>query len=261
MRSTAMKHVFLLLIGALSLPVSVSPAGAADIRILSGGATQEVLRAITPDFEKASGDHVRFTFALVTAIQEKLASGEQADLILLPVPLIAATEKTLGLRSEGRLVLARVGIGVIEREGATRRDISTRDAIRTLLLDVRSVAFPEPTTPSGAHLARMIAELGIADEVQPKLFVKAAIDGGAELVAKGAAEVGMYLVSEVQAAKGISMVGLLPAAVQSYVVYGTAIPAYNATPDSSLAFVKFISDPMRAERWKAAGFELLANGN
>jgi len=44
--------------------------------------------------------------------------------------------------------------------------------------------------------------------------------------------------------------------LQSFVVYGTAVPAYNATPDAALAFVKFISDPGKGERWKTAGFEL-----
>jgi hypothetical protein len=42
-------------------------------------------------------------------------------------------------------------------------------------------------------------------------------------------------------------------------VYGTAVPTYNATPEAALAFVKFISDPSRGERWKAASFELVGS--
>jgi ABC-type molybdate transport system substrate-binding protein len=61
----------------------------------------------------------------------------------------------------------------------------------------------------------------------------------------------------VQTAKGIALVGLLPPPWQSFVVYGTAIPTYNAAPEAALAFVKFISDPMKGARWKAAGFELV----
>jgi molybdate transport system substrate-binding protein len=104
----------------------------------------------------------------------------------------------------------------------------------------------------------MIAQLGIADEVRPKLISKPAIDGGADLVATGEAEFGFYLVSEVQGVKGVTLVGLLPPALQNFVVYGTAIPARNAKPEPALAFINFISDPSRAEYWKAAGFELVA---
>ncbi len=251
-------HVVALITLVLATAV---PAFADDIRVFSGGAPQHALRTITAEFEKETGHRIVPTFALVTVIQQKLVAGEKADLVLLPVPLIAATEKSVAMHREGRVVLARVGIGVIVREGAVRPDISTPEAVRKLLLDARSIAFPEPSTPSGAHLNSMIGQLGIADVVQPKLIVKAAIAGGEEVVSKGEADVGMYLISEVQSIKGISVAGLLPSPVQSYVVYGSAIPAYNSTPAAALAFLKFVSDPSRSERWTAAGFELIAGKN
>jgi molybdate transport system substrate-binding protein len=164
------------------------------------------------------------------------------------------------LQSVGRTVLARVGIGVVAREG-TRPDISTPDAVRKALLDARSIAVPLPSTPSGAHFERLIAQFGIADMVRPKLIVKAAIDGGAELVAKGDADLGIYLLSEVQSVKGITVLGLLPSALQDFVTYGSAIPAENAKPEPAAAFVKFISDAAQAQAWKAAGFELVKAGN
>jgi len=252
--------VLVALVATLAILTGAAPVGAADIRVFSGGAPQAVLRGLAPEFEKATGHRVEFTFALVTAIQQKLAAGEKADLILLPVPLIAATEKTLPLSTEGRIVLARVGIGVISRRGAAQPDISTAEAVRRMLLEARSVALSDPRTPSGSHLARMMAQLGITDAMQAKLISKSAISGGGELVANGQADVGLYLVSEVQTINGISVVGLLPPALQSFVVYGTAVPADNATPQAALAFVKFLSEPAKGARWKAGGFELVASG-
>ena len=232
-----------------------------EIRVLSGGGPQEAVRAVTPEFEKATGHQVRATFALVTVIQQKLAGGEKADLILLPVALIAASEKSLPLRSEGRAVLARVGIAVIVRKDAAPPDISTSDAVRKILLDARSIAFPPPNTPVGSHLARMIEQLGIADAVRPKLVIRAAIDGGAGLVADGKADLGMYLLSEIQSAKDIQAVGLLPSALQNFVVYGAAIPVYNEKPEAAVAFVKFLSNPNKKDFWKAAGFELISTSD
>jgi molybdate transport system substrate-binding protein len=251
------RRMFPFLMCTFVLFVSARLAPAEDIRVFSGGAPQNVLRSITPEFEKATGHKVNFTFALVTIIQQKLTAGEKADLILLPVPLIASTEKTLPLRSEGRGVLARVGLAVITPESAPQAGISTSDAIRQMLLDAKTVAVPEPSTPSGAHLVRMIEQLGITDAVRPKLQIKAAIDGGPDLVAKGEADVGFYLMSEVQASKGVKIAGLLPAPLQSFVVYGTAIPAGNATPEPALAFIKFISEADRRAVWQSGGFELV----
>jgi molybdate transport system substrate-binding protein len=165
-------------------------------------------------------------------------------------------EKSLPFRSEGRLVLARVGIAVIVSKGTTPPDISTPDAVRKMLTDARSVEIPPPG-PAGSHLARMIEQLGIAEAVRPKLVLKAAIDGGAQLVADGKVDVAMQLLSEVQSAKDIVVVGLLPPTLQSFVIYGTAIPAYNNRPEPALALVKYLSEPDRKDFWQAAGFELL----
>ena len=229
---------------------------AADLRVYSGGAPQEVLRLLAPEFERQSGHRVAFTFALVTEIQRKLAGGETADVVLLPVPLLVATEKAVPMRAEGRAVLARVGIGVIVRQGEKRPDISSSDAVRKMLLEARSIALPEASVPSGRHLTRTFTELGIAEAVNPKLLFKAAIDGGAGLVATGEADLGLYLISEVRKAKDITVVGLLPPPFQSFVVYGAALPMHSTVPDAGLAFLRFIADPAQRDRWEAAGFEL-----
>ena len=249
----------LVLAGAMACSVA---AGRADeIRVFSGGAPQAALRALAPGFEQATGHRIHFTFALVTSIERKLANGDKPDLIVLPAALITAMEKSIPLRPEGRGVLARVGVAVICREGAPPPDISSADAIRKALLAARSVAVPEPGTPSGAHLARLIEQLGVADATKPKLIVRAEIDGGAELVARGEADIGFYLLSEVRSAKGIRIVGLLPSALQSFVLYGTAIPADNASPGPALSFVRYISAAGRKESWTGAGFELVGASN
>ncbi len=248
------------LIGAFAVAVAVTgmaPVEAAEIRVFAGGAPQETLEALAPQFEKQIGHRVKFTFAHVSIIQKKLAAGERAEVILLPVPLMAKAEKVIGLRSEGRSVLARIGIGVVVREGGARPDISTVDAVRRMLLEARAIAVPQPGGLTGSHLMRMMTKLGIADAVRPKLRHKPAIDRGADLIGAGEADVGLYLASVVVGANGATLVGMLPAELQNYVVYSIAVPAYNASPEPALAFVKFVSDAANREAWKATGFELM----
>jgi len=248
------------MLSALALSIAATVANADEIRVLCGGGPQVALRAVIPEFEGATGHRVHPTFAHVSVIQQKLAAGEKADLILLPVPLIAATEKAVALRPEGRIAFARVGIAVIVRTG-TLPDISTPDAVRKMLLDARSIEFPPLNGPVGGHLARMIEQLGIAEAVRPKLIVRAAIEGGAQLVAEGKVDVAMQLLSEVQSAKDTTVVGLLPPGLQNFVVYGAAIPAYNDKPEAAVAFVKFLSAPNKKDFWKASGFELMSTTN
>jgi molybdate transport system substrate-binding protein len=229
----------------------------APIRVFCGAAPKEALRNLSPEFERATGARVEFTFELVSEIQRRLAAGERADAILLPVPLLAATEKTISLRAEGRIIVARVGIGIIVHQSAALPDISTVEAVRKLLLEARAIAWPDPRTPIGSHLNQAIAHLGIADALRPKLVVKAAIHGGAELVSRGEADLGLYLVSEVQLLKGTTVVGLLPPELQYFVVYGAAVPSFNENSEAALAFLEFISASRNSERWRTAGFELV----
>jgi molybdate transport system substrate-binding protein len=241
------------------LSIAATAANADEIRVLSGGGARGALRAVIPEFERATGHKVHSTFAHVSVVQQKLAAGEKADLIFLPVPLIARVE--MPLRSEGRLALARVGIAVIIRKGTTAPDISTPDAVRKMLVNAQSIEFPPANGPVGSHLARVIEKLGIAEAVKPKLVIKAAIDGGAQLVADGKADLAMQLLSEVQSADGITVVGMLPPDLQNFVVYGSAIPATNEKPEAALAFVKFLSEPNKKDVWKAAGFEMITTAD
>jgi len=246
---------------ALYLLVLSWPATAAEIRVFSSGAPAEVEKAVAAAFTRASGHQVVFTVATPADIQAKLKSGETPDIVVLSGPIIEALEKAGALRP-GRVDLARVGIGVIVREGAPRPDISTVDAVRKLLLGARSIVHPDPAGGglAGMALARMMAEMGIADAVKPKLTYMFAINGGATLVAKGEVEVGLFNISEVQSAKGVTLVGALPPAVQSYIVFAAAIHAGSTSPEPAQAFIKALAAPAARELWQAGGLESMSGG-
>ena len=66
-----------------------------EIRIYSGGAPRAALKPLAAEFERATGQRLAFTFDGVSAIHQRLAAGEKADLILLPTPMIDLFDLTL----------------------------------------------------------------------------------------------------------------------------------------------------------------------
>jgi molybdate transport system substrate-binding protein len=226
-----------------------------DINVLSGGAPKEALAVLTPQFEAKAGHRVHYTYAVISEMQKKLAAGETPDLVFMPVPAIDALVKAGTLRAEPRGVLGSVGIGVIVREGAPQPDISTPERFKNALLAARAVVHANPTaTPSGAHLGKLTRELGIEQELQGKVTYSNALDGGVQRITNGEAEIGVYPVSEVIAVKGVALVGLLPGALQSLIVYGAAVPASNAAPEPAAAFIAFLTDGVHRSVWEKAGF-------
>jgi molybdate transport system substrate-binding protein len=249
--------VFLL---AVLSSVSGSIAVAADIQVMTGGAPKEVLGVLTPMFEQQTGHKVHFTYIVISALQQKLAAGEKPDMVLMPVPAIDARVKDGILRGDARAALGTVRIGLIVREEAAKPDIATLDAFKAAMLGAKSVVHSNPAaTPSGGHLGKMWDGLGIADAMKGKLTFRNALDGGAESVRNGEAEIGLYPLSEVIHEKGVTVVGLIPPEVQLNTVYGAAVHAANPAPDAATAFVRFLADPSNAKHWKDGGFEPASN--
>lgn len=242
---------------AMVLIAGVGTSSAADIRVFSAGAPAEAERVIAETFAQQSGHHVLFTVAPPGAIRAKLAAGERPDILVLPSQGIDALDKAGALRPGSRVDLARVGVGVIVRQGVPLPDISTASAVRALLLDARAIAYSDPA--SGGQLApalvRMFRELGVEDAVKAKAILRNAIDGGADLVASGQAAVGLFNISEVAAAQGVTLVGPLPPELQSYITFTGAIHAGSTSPEPAAAFLRTLSAPGAQKRWSDAGLE------
>jgi molybdate transport system substrate-binding protein len=242
------------LLGALTTPGK--PAAAAQITVMSGGAPQEVLAAITPQFEKRTRNTVKYSFAVITALRQRLDAGEKADVVLLPMPVIDDYVNAGKMRADGRSELGSVGITVIVKQGERSPNISTPERFRRALIAARSIVFATPgATPSGTHMAKVIEQLGIADSIRGKTIHRPALSGGVDLVANGVADIGMYPASEVAQAKGITLVGPLPAELQLDVTYGAAVTTDNEAPEIALSFVKFLADPSNRMHWKKGGFD------
>jgi molybdate transport system substrate-binding protein len=233
------------------------PSFAADLQVYSSGAPAQVAQGLVARFLAATGHRVVLTSATIAEMQRRLAAGERPDAIILPGPTIEALDKAGSLVAGSRIDLARVGIGVAVRAGASLPDISTPDAVRKLLVDARSIVHPDPVGGgfAGAQIARMIARLGIADLVKAKTSYKFAIGGGTAAVANGDAEIGLFNISEIIIDKGVALAGPLPGELQSYIVFAGAVHAASASPDAARAFLHALAAPAAREAWTRGGLE------
>jgi molybdate transport system substrate-binding protein len=229
-------------------------ATADEIRVMSGGAPKELFAVLTPKFEQQTGHKVKFDYVLIPALREKIAAGEKADVLVMPVPILDGFAKDGKVRADARASFGTVAISVIVKEGAAKPDISTVDKFREALLAARSIVHATPgKTPSGIHMGKVLEQLGITDAIAKKVVHKPALEGGAELVANGQAEIGIYPASEVVEVKGVTIVGPLPRGIDLTILYGGA--AMTGTSAAAADFVKFMAAPENRAAWKHAGFE------
>lgn len=152
---------------------TAASSSAADIHVFISGAPSAVQKRLVPSFEKATGHKVILTAETLSDIRKRLSRDAAPDVVVLARPALMDFEKGGALRPGSMVDIARVGIGVVVKEGAPVPDISTVDALKKTLLNAKSIAHPDPKGGgfAGVHIDRMFERLGIADAVRPKVVL------------------------------------------------------------------------------------------
>jgi molybdate transport system substrate-binding protein len=242
-----------------TLLTAMTLAAAADIQVFTSGAPSAVQKNIVGKFMQATGNRVLITAETIDKVRATLAAAERPDVVVLPAPVMNGLDKQGAFRSGSRIDLARVGIGVVVREGAPSPDISSVEALRKTLLNARSIAHPDPKGGgfAGVQVERMFEKLEIAEQVKPKVVLMYAFTGGVAEIAKGGAEIGLFNISEILPVKGVTLVGPLPAELQSYIVFGGAIHVRSGATEAAAAFLHALAELDARDAWTAGGFELI----
>lgn len=231
-------------------------AAAVEIKVLTAGAFKQVLLALVPDFEKQTGHKVTVENDTVGALTKRIEGGEVFDVAVLTPRAVDDLAAKGKFAAGSRQNLARVGVGVVVREGTPKPDISSVDAFKKSLLAAKSVAYIDPAAggSSGIYVSGLLDKLGIGPEVKAKAKL---IPGGAVAahIAKGEAEVGIHQISEILPVKGIVLVGPLPAEIQNYTVYAAGVGASAKQAEAAKALIKALSGAAAAEVLKSKGME------
>jgi molybdate transport system substrate-binding protein len=243
-------------LSSLSL-ISGDRANAADIRLLHPGVLTGFVKATIPEFERSSGHKVTTAAGTGGALTERIEKGEAADV------LIVAAGQIKQLTAQGKIVagtqvgIARLGMGIAVRKGGSKPDISSVDALRRALVAAKSVGYADPAqgAPSGIHAEKVIAELGLAAELKPRIKP---YGSGPQLVAamaKGDVELGFAPMTEIAAEPAIEAAGSLPAQVQSFTQLAGGVVAVSQQIDAAKALLGFLTSATARSALSARGFD------
>jgi molybdate transport system substrate-binding protein len=140
--------------------------------ILSGGAAQGLVASVAPKFKAMTGLDIEGEFGAVGAMADKLRAGTQADIAVLTAAMIAT------LARENRVVAVSIAdIGLVETAIAIRAGdpkVSVRNTVelRKAFLAADAIFVPDTrASTAGIHVAKVLQQLGIADEVAGRLKI------------------------------------------------------------------------------------------
>ena len=242
----------LAIISLLGLVFAMTPnARAAELKVIAGGSMTGPLNQIVPQFEAATGHKLSIHFGSTPNLIKQATSGEPLDLAVVPADLFKDAAARARFVAGPTTDIARVGYGVIVRAGAAKPDIGTPEALKKALLDAPSIAFV-PSSAAGAYVSKVFDRLGITEEMKAKTKAVQLPDQIAPAVAKGEAELGLFLINTL-IAPGVDLLGPLPGELQQELVFTAAVAADSQQPEAAKAFIDYLTSPAATAIIKARG--------
>jgi len=228
---------------------------AAEIKVLSAEALRPVLTQLSSEFERSSGHKLSIAYATAGAARDRIQGGETPDVTLITAPQVEQLAKQGRIGAEGRAIVAKVGVGIGVRAGASKPDVGSIEALKRALLNAKSITYADPARggAAGIHFAQVLEKLGIAADMKAKSKLVPA--GVVAVLAKGEAELGITQVSLIVGTPGLELVGPLPTELQHYTVFSAGIVTGAKQAEAGKALIKFLASPAAVAVIKANGME------
>jgi molybdate transport system substrate-binding protein len=246
-------------LGLVLLLMAVAPSVAlsSDLRVLSGSGVQPVMNEIVPQFERTSGHRVSMVYGTVGEMAGRVQNGEVADMVIASGPQIESLEKLGRVVAGTGTDLAKTGVGLFVRKGASKPDISSVEAFKRTMLASKSIGWNDPAAgaPVSIYMLGAFERMGIANEMKEKTTAFRQRSERFEAVARGEIEIGFNQISEIVAASGVDLLGPLPAAIQHYTLFTAGIVASSANQEAAKALLAFIASRPAKAIMHTKGFE------
>ena len=229
----------------LLLSLSCVATAPAEITVIGPGGVRAAVEKLIPGFEARTGYKVKPTFGSGGGTHAQVVKGDVFDVVIVQPPyqdvIVSGT-----VTADTETALASVPVGVAVKKGAPRPDISTAAAVKKMLLDARSVSYPDPSAgaAAGVSLERTLKQLGIFDQVKAKYK-----PGQATLAAKGEVELSLTFLSEIED-PGVDVIGPLPEEISTPTRLVAFVHTKAKDSAAARALVQYLSGPEAAAVYK-----------
>jgi molybdate transport system substrate-binding protein len=227
------------------------------LSILSGGAAHGLIKGLSAAFKARAGLDIEGEFGAVGAMADKLRGGRPTDIIILTEALVSTLAK------EQLVVPSSIrNVGVVETALAVRADqpkISAPDqaALRQTLLAADAIYVPDiKASTAGIHVAKVLALLGIAGQVESRLKIYPNGATAMRHLAESPATrpIGCTQSTEIIGTSGVTLSGALPPGCELATTYTAAIAAKVAHAREAQTLIELLTAADQREVRARAGF-------
>jgi molybdate transport system substrate-binding protein len=228
-----------------------------SLNILSGGAAQGLVGSLAPKLKALTGLDIGGEFGAVGAMADKLRNGTPTDIIILTAALVAklADEKLAVAASIADVGLVETALAVRSRDPQVK--VTDAATLRAAFLAADAIFVPDTkASTAGIHVAKVLEQLGIADEVAARLKI---YPNGATAMRRMAASdaakpIGCTQSTEIISTEGVVLSGSLPKGCDLATIYTAAVTTQAAHPREAQALIDLLIGADQQALRTAAGF-------
>jgi molybdate transport system substrate-binding protein len=227
------------------------------VNILSGGAAQGLVASLAADFKAKTGFDIEGEFGAVGAMADNLRKGTPADIVILTAKMIAdlARENLVSAASVADVGLVETALAV----RATDPKVAVNDAasLSAALLAADAIFVPDTgASTAGIHVAKVLAQLGIADEVAARLKI---YPNGATAMRHLAASdakrpIGCTQSTEIISTSGVVLSGSLPPGCELSTMYTAAVTTSATNARQAKDLIDLLTSADQRQLRERAGF-------
>jgi molybdate transport system substrate-binding protein len=228
-----------------------------SLKILGGGAAQGLVGSLAPKFKERAGLAIEGEFGAVGAMAGKLRGGWPADIVVLTATLIADLARENLVVGNSISDIGRVETAIAVRDGDPLVSVHDAAGLREVLLAADAIFVPDTrASTAGTHVAKVLQQLGIADDVAARLRI---YPNGATAMrhlaeTDASRPVGCTQSTEIISTKGVKLSGSLPEGCDLSTVYTAAVTASAAHARQAQLLIDLLTNENQRELRARAGF-------
>jgi len=227
------------------------------LRVLSAGAVKRGVAQIAGEFACATGSKVECEFVPVPELRQRVLAGETADVYVATPAAMDDFAAQGRIFPDSRGFVGRSRMGVVVHAGAALPAIGDTPSFIEVLRNAGAVVHNEAS--SGLYAAKLISELGLAQELAARIVM---VKGGAavmEYVAAHPGAVGLAQISEVMVlidrGCAVKLAAPLPDAVQNFTSYDAAAAVAGRAPDAARKLARALTSAEARKTFAATGID------
>jgi len=228
---------------------------AAELTVFAAASLTDSLKQIGAEYEKATGDKVRFNFAASNVLAQQIQAGAPADIFFsADEAKMDSLDKAGLISSETRKNLLGNTLVIITAENGLTlskpEDLAKPEIKHLSLGDPKAV-------PAGVYAKEWLEKIGLWKSIETKVVPAENVRAAMAVVESGNAEAGIVYKTDAAISKKVTVALEVPAADGPKIIYPAAVVKDSRNAEAARKLLGFLADKKADETFAKFGFSVI----